>query len=56
MLERRDGKVPGHRRKIVEKLLQGVATLDVVHKRLNGNAGPHKNRRAPKDLRVRMNR
>src|SRR6267154_488467 len=44
--------LPGHAGEVGEELVEGVAGLEVVEKRLERNAGPHEDRGASQDFGV----
>jgi hypothetical protein len=51
-LQRRDCLIASHRRKLAEKLVQGLAAFEIVEQRLYRNSCSDEHRRAPKNRRV----
>jgi hypothetical protein len=53
--ERRNSLLTGYGRKILEKLVERVASLEIVEEILDRHAGPDKNRSSSEDIRVAVN-
>lgn len=54
MLKRADRLIPRDGGEVGQELVERVATLQVVHERLQGNPGAYEDRLAPQDLGVRV--
>jgi hypothetical protein len=55
LLESGHRLLPGHGREVSQKLIEGVASFEVIEKRLEGNPCPHENGGAAEDFRIAVN-
>lgn len=53
-LKRGDGLFAAHRRELMQKLVETIASFEIIEERLHGHARAHEHRRAAEAFRVAM--